>query len=479
MSASPRWSVLVVDGEPTSRRFAELALARSGTFTVETAGDADGALEILRSQAFHAIVCDAELEDTNGLAFFRGLTSDSRTRRIPFLVWAADRDARKRVAAFRAGVDDYLHKPIDADEFAARLEGVIHRHQRTRDQFLSRAFLLAGNLGVMPLPDLVSLGEMRRWTGAFTLVAHRAAGRVYAVDGKVVHAECANLEGPAAFQRLFGETDGYFEFNPGQHWQGAPTIEGNATNLILEAAQRLDEQRRDNGGTPIEAATEARAPERLVALRPGAASAAQFESGLSDPFALGQLTIWSEENLARWTRREGDHRIHLVLVADLSSAVAATMAIAGAPTERWVMDSLSTQRRAFGLIFFLRRERIIDLVVLDARDPDAMLGSLQRAPNVMLVCPPRGNLLEAGVGARPGLERLINHLRPQLVLGLGDATLEQDLSGYAAFREHHSRLVVREEQWGSGGEDLRSLMIDAIARWGQLEGPKVAAANSG
>src|SRR5215510_13421904 len=126
-AAWPPATALVVDGDPVSRRFVELALGKGGEFVVEAAEGAAAALEILRVQAVELIIADTDLSDTNGLQFFRGLTHESRLRGIPFVFLSADRRPEARIAALRAGVADYLIKPCHGGEFAARAVSLVER----------------------------------------------------------------------------------------------------------------------------------------------------------------------------------------------------------------------------------------------------------------------------------------------------------------------------------------------------------------
>src|SRR5689334_24856819 len=78
-------TALVVDGDPVSRRFVELALGKGGEFVVEAAESAAAAIEILRVQTVELIISDTDLADTNGLQFYRALSQESRLRGIPFV----------------------------------------------------------------------------------------------------------------------------------------------------------------------------------------------------------------------------------------------------------------------------------------------------------------------------------------------------------------------------------------------------------
>lgn len=97
-----------------------------------------------------------------------------------------------------------------------------------------------GSLKELPLPDIVQLVSVSGKTGAFTLKADGATGRIYLKGGQIVHAELGELSGEEAVYELAIWTEGDFVFTPGKE---APqtTIQKSNTNLLMEAARRIDE----------------------------------------------------------------------------------------------------------------------------------------------------------------------------------------------------------------------------------------------
>ena len=85
-------------------------------------GDADG---MLKSMAYAAVVLDLGLSDGDGLDLLRAL----RTRKepLPILILTARGDIADRLRGLDAGGDDYLVKPFDMDELAARLRALLRR----------------------------------------------------------------------------------------------------------------------------------------------------------------------------------------------------------------------------------------------------------------------------------------------------------------------------------------------------------------
>src|SRR5439155_14936202 len=136
----------------------------------------------------------------------------------------------------RAGVDDYVVKPCDPHEFAARARALVERERRLRDSARHRSYTLAGAFSAIAFPDLVSIIEMGRRSGTLSIIGPSSVGQVLFDKGRVVHAAYGNLVGPTAFYRLMAEVDGQFEFSPGpcELPEGEQTLTDSLTMLIME-----------------------------------------------------------------------------------------------------------------------------------------------------------------------------------------------------------------------------------------------------
>ena len=97
-----------------------------------------------------------------------------------------------------------------------------------------------GSLKELPLPDIIQLVSVSGKTGVFELRLGAGLGEIFLRDGQIVHAIHGSLEGEEAFYELAVWTEGDFVFHPGRE---APqsTIRRSNTNLLMEAARRLDE----------------------------------------------------------------------------------------------------------------------------------------------------------------------------------------------------------------------------------------------
>jgi hypothetical protein len=147
-------------------------------------------------------------------------------------------------------------------------------------------------------------------------------------------------------------------------------------------------------------------------------------------------------------------------VADLAAGVSSLLSLAGAPTERSVLDSLKPEPKVAGLSFFLRHERVIDLLLVNIDDPRAVQASLERVPSLTILAPRGGDFLTLGVATRVQLEEFFSQFLPPALLGVGNRSLEPGLRALVKERPAAVRLV--PGALGEGDCDLRALLIDGL-----------------
>jgi len=99
-----------------------------------------------------------------------------------------------------------------------------------------------GSLKELPLPDIIQLVSVSGKTGKFTLSREHERGFIYLKNGQMVHAFVADLVGEEAIYALAIWNAGEFQFSPGEE-PDRQTITKSNTNLLMEAARRLDEWR--------------------------------------------------------------------------------------------------------------------------------------------------------------------------------------------------------------------------------------------
>ncbi|MFZ2493317.1 MAG: DUF4388 domain-containing protein [Thermoanaerobaculia bacterium] len=99
-----------------------------------------------------------------------------------------------------------------------------------------------GSLKELPLPDIIQLVSVSGKTGKFNLTRDSEAGSIYLKGGQIVDATVGELIGEEAIYALAIWNHGEFQFSPGEE-SDRQTISKSNTNLLMEAARRLDEWR--------------------------------------------------------------------------------------------------------------------------------------------------------------------------------------------------------------------------------------------
>jgi two-component system OmpR family response regulator len=101
-------------------------LTRAG-YAVHHASDTPAARLALTDHSYSAVLLDLNLPGGSGLAVLRGVRERYDT--TPVIILTARDQLSDRIAGLDAGADDYLVKPFQPDELAARLRAVLRRAQ--------------------------------------------------------------------------------------------------------------------------------------------------------------------------------------------------------------------------------------------------------------------------------------------------------------------------------------------------------------
>lgn len=118
--------LLIVEDDPVLADGLSVGLGLSG-FTADAVGTLADARAALAAGGFAGIVLDIMLPDGSGLDLLAELRQAGS--RLPVLLLTARDRVRDRVTGLDAGADDYLGKPFDLEELAARLRAMLRRHE--------------------------------------------------------------------------------------------------------------------------------------------------------------------------------------------------------------------------------------------------------------------------------------------------------------------------------------------------------------
>jgi two-component system response regulator QseB len=116
--------VLVVEDDPMIGESVRTALRRDG-IAVDWVRDGKSADLALQAERYDMVLLDLGLPGRDGIDVLREIRK--RKDRIPILIVTARDAVADRVRGLDAGADDYLVKPFDLDELAARMRSLSRR----------------------------------------------------------------------------------------------------------------------------------------------------------------------------------------------------------------------------------------------------------------------------------------------------------------------------------------------------------------
>ncbi len=94
-------------------------------YVVDVVGDGETAWDLLESAGYELVILDVMLPELDGITLCRRLRT--RALSVPVLLLTARDTAQDKVAGLDAGADDYLVKPVELGELAARLRALLRR----------------------------------------------------------------------------------------------------------------------------------------------------------------------------------------------------------------------------------------------------------------------------------------------------------------------------------------------------------------
>jgi two-component system, OmpR family, response regulator PhoP len=115
-----------------------LGLARrleADGYRVDQAGDGEDGLFQAREYPVDLAIVDLGLPKLNGLTVVQRLRSDGRT--LPILILTARGNWQDKVMGLEAGADDYLVKPFEYPELAARVKALLRRSMKAASDVLT------------------------------------------------------------------------------------------------------------------------------------------------------------------------------------------------------------------------------------------------------------------------------------------------------------------------------------------------------
>ncbi|MBN1381695.1 MAG: response regulator transcription factor [Deltaproteobacteria bacterium] len=124
MKETQKKRILIIEDDSHIAEGLKLNLSLQG-YEAFIAGNGQTGLSAWKQWNPHLIVLDIMLPGIDGLTVLRRIRLEDE--RLPVLIISAKGDSEDKVKGFSCGVDDYLAKPFNLDEFLLRIERLIKR----------------------------------------------------------------------------------------------------------------------------------------------------------------------------------------------------------------------------------------------------------------------------------------------------------------------------------------------------------------
>lgn len=236
--------VLLADPQEKSRQSLSAMLREKG-FDVIEAGDGSRTLAETLLRRPDILVVDLSLPVLGAERLVQILRANPNTKSIPIVFLS---DAETSVPGFRAGTDEFIRKPYNAEEVVLRIRRALFR-DGPADLF-SGDSEISGSLSQVFLPDLWQMLSMNAKSGVIQVEGEGMAGAIYIDRGEIVSAATRNARGEKALYRLIAVKEGKFRFVPG-HVEVRRTIRASSQQAIMEGLRHFDEIRHLSGELPL------------------------------------------------------------------------------------------------------------------------------------------------------------------------------------------------------------------------------------
>ena len=117
-------TILLIEDDNNIRRLYKDILTEEG-YNVLEASDGLEALEFFDSHHINLILVDIMMPNMDGMELTKLLRQSNID--IPLIMISAKSDSFTKLEGFRAGIDDYMTKPIDEEELLLRIKAILRR----------------------------------------------------------------------------------------------------------------------------------------------------------------------------------------------------------------------------------------------------------------------------------------------------------------------------------------------------------------
>lgn len=126
MAVDKNMNILIVDDYNTMLRIIKNLLKQLGFNNVDEATDGTMALEKIKAKDYGLVISDWNMEPMTGIELLRQIrASNDNFKNVPFIMITAESKTENVVEAKKAGVNNYIVKPFNAETLKTKMTAVL------------------------------------------------------------------------------------------------------------------------------------------------------------------------------------------------------------------------------------------------------------------------------------------------------------------------------------------------------------------
>ncbi|MCB1562232.1 MAG: response regulator [Alphaproteobacteria bacterium] len=126
MAVDKNMNVLIVDDYNTMLRIIKNLLKQLGFNNVDEATDGAMALEKIKNKPYGLVISDWNMEPMTGIQLLRSIRGSGESYKdVPFIMITAESKTENVVEAKKAGVNNYIVKPFNAETLKSKIVAVL------------------------------------------------------------------------------------------------------------------------------------------------------------------------------------------------------------------------------------------------------------------------------------------------------------------------------------------------------------------
>ncbi len=246
--------VLIIEDDLVSQKLHQKVIENAGHHVTMAADGLEG-LKYAREQDFDLVISDVMMPNMDGYETCQRLRENPKTAQIPILLLTALNNLESKIKGFEAGADDYLSKPYEPDELAARVSVLLRRkaapvaprQMLKKDGKVVAAFSLRGGVGVSSIAVNLAAGLAQLWGEETALVdlALTAGQSALMLNlplrntwADLARMEVEGIDPDVLSQTMRQHPSGVHVLSAPRHVEEGELIEGTKVHRVLEILQK-------------------------------------------------------------------------------------------------------------------------------------------------------------------------------------------------------------------------------------------------